>query len=109
MLQPIIILSFNSTSLHYYSSLESYIKIFYHKLLNATNVFLDFGYPNGHQQSYQQGIIKLANNFTCGRTAIMGDIFKFSGPYLYPFVIEYSLIAAAVLFAMWKNIGNGPR
>ena len=69
----------------------------------------DFGYPNGHQQSYQQGIIKLANNFTCGRTAIMGDIFKFSGPYLYPFVIEYSLIATAVLYAMWKNIGNNPR
>ena len=39
----------------------------------------------------------------------MGDIFKFSGPYLYPFVIEYSLIAAAVMFAMWKNIGNNPR
>ena len=36
----------------------------------------------------------------------MGDIFKFSGPYLYPFVIEYSLIAAAVLFAMWRNIGK---
>ena len=79
------------------------------KLAFNRNVFLDFGYPNGHQQSYQQGIIKLANNFTCGRTAIMGDIFKFSGPYLYPFVIEYSLIAAAVLFAMWKNIGNNPR
>jgi uncharacterized integral membrane protein len=75
----------------------------------ALAVLPDFGYRNEHQQSYQQGIIKLANNFTCGRTAIMGDIFKFSGPYLYPFVIEYSLIAAAVMFAMWKNIGNNPR
>ena len=39
----------------------------------------------------------------------MGDIVKYSGPYLFPFVIEYSLIAAAVLFAMWKNIGKNPR
>jgi Otopetrin len=27
----------------------------------------------------------------------MGDIVKYSGPYLFPFVIEYSLIAAAIL------------
>ena len=58
---------------------------------------------------YRQGVIHLANNFTCGRNFIMGDIVKYSGPYLFPFVIEYSLIAAAVLFAMWKNIGKNPR
>lgn len=51
----------------------------------------------------------MADNYTCGRTYIMGDIFKFSGPYLYPFVIEYSLITTAVLFAMWRNIGKNPR
>ena len=55
------------------------------------------------------GVIHLAHNFTCGRTTIMGDILTYTGPYLYPFVIEYSFIAAAVLFAMWKNIGKNPR
>ena len=39
---------------------------------------------------------------------IASYIFKL-GPYLYPFVVEYSFIAAAVLFAMWKNIGKNPR
>jgi hypothetical protein len=39
----------------------------------------------------------------------MGDIGKYTSPYLYPFVIEYSFIAAAVLFAMWYNIGKNPR
>jgi len=53
--------------------------------------------------------IQLADNFTCGRNYIMGDIFKYSGPYLYPFVIEYSLITAAVIYAMWTNIGKNPR
>lgn len=39
----------------------------------------------------------------------MGDIVTMASPYLYPFVVEYSLIAAAVIFAMWSNIGNNPR
>jgi hypothetical protein len=58
---------------------------------------------------YRQGVIHLANNFTCGRNLIMGDIVKYSSPYLFPFVIEYSMIATAVLFAMWRNIGKNPR
>ncbi len=49
------------------------------------------------------------NNYTCGRIPHMGDIVKYTSPYLYPFVIEYSFIAAAVLLAMWKNIGKNPR
>ena len=64
-------------------------------MMNQRN---QFGYP-----------IQLADNFTCGRNYIMGDIFKYSGPYLYPFVIEYSLITAAVIYAMWRNIGKNPR
>ena len=51
----------------------------------------------------------MARNFTCGREAIMGEIVRVTSPYLFPFVIEYSFIAAAVLLAMWKNIGKNPR
>ena len=65
--------------------------------------------PGLDSNPYRQGVIHLANNFTCGRNFIMGDIVKYSGPYLFPFVIEYSLIAAAILFAMWRNIGKNPR
>ncbi|XP_040571544.1 uncharacterized protein [Lepeophtheirus salmonis] len=54
-------------------------------------------------------ILRLANNFTCGRQYIMGNIVQFSAPYLYPFVIQYSMIAASVLFVMWKRIGKSPR
>ncbi len=56
-----------------------------------------------------QGVIHLANNFTCGRHFYMGDIVTYAGPYLYPFVVEFSLIAAAVLYAMWSSIGSNPR
>ena len=72
------------------------------------------GMPNtarGQQQHrlMQQGVINLANNFTCGRNYIMGDIVTLTAPYLYPFVVEYSLIATGVIFAMWRSIGFNPR
>ncbi|KAA0203436.1 hypothetical protein HAZT_HAZT004219, partial [Hyalella azteca] len=48
-------------------------------------------------------------NRSCGRVEIMGSIVSDSAPYLYPFIIEYSLIAACVLFIMWKHIGRSPK
>ncbi|XP_046674205.1 proton channel OtopLc-like isoform X4 [Homalodisca vitripennis] len=51
---------------------------------------------------------------TCGRVNIMGSIVQDSAPYLFPFIIEYSLIGAAVIYVMWRHIGRhasyyGPR
>ena len=37
---------------------------------------------------------------------IMSRLLANSGPFLFPCTIEYSLICAAVLFVMWKNIGE---
>ena len=48
-------------------------------------------------------------NRSCGRVEIMGSIVADSAPYLYPFIVEYSLIAACVLFIMWKHIGRSPK
>ncbi|XP_069998634.1 proton channel OtopLc isoform X5 [Penaeus vannamei] len=48
-------------------------------------------------------------NRTCGRVEIMGSIVSDSAPYLYPFIVEYSLIGASVLYIMWKHIGRNPR
>nr|XP_053646291.1 proton channel OtopLc-like isoform X4 [Cherax quadricarinatus] len=48
-------------------------------------------------------------NRTCERVEIMGSIVSDSAPYLYPFIVEYSLIGAAVLYIMWKHIGRNPR
>lgn len=51
----------------------------------------------------------LDNSSVCGRNPIMGNIVGDSAPYLYPFIIEYSLIGAAVIYVMWKHIGRYPR
>lgn len=50
-----------------------------------------------------------STNMSCGRVDIMGTIVQDSAPYLYPFIIEYSLIGAAVIYVMWKHIGRNPR
>ena len=43
----------------------------------------------------------------CNRTPnIMSKLLTDSGPFLFPCTIEYSLICAAVLFVMWKNISE---
>lgn len=39
----------------------------------------------------------------------MGNIVQQAAPYLFPFIIEYSLIGAAVIYVMWKHIGRHPR
>ncbi|XP_017491820.1 PREDICTED: uncharacterized protein LOC108379958, partial [Rhagoletis zephyria] len=48
------------------------------------------------------------NSTACGRVDIMGTIVYDSAPFLYPFIIEYSLIGAVVLYVMWKHIGRYP-
>lgn len=47
-----------------------------------------------------------SQNSSCGRVNIMGTIVQDSAPYLYPFIIEYSLIGAVVIYVMWKHIGR---
>lgn len=51
----------------------------------------------------------LNSNTSCGRVNIMGTIVQDSAPYLYPFIIEYSLIGAVVIYVMWKHIGRHPK
>lgn len=76
---------------------------------NETEALQDL-YP---QALFQYSNITDVNNSiiaaSCGRVNIMGTIVQDSAPYLYPFIIEYSLIGAAVIYVMWKHIGRNPR
>ncbi|XP_014297368.1 proton channel OtopLc-like isoform X1 [Microplitis demolitor] len=44
--------------------------------------------------------------FECRRTNIMGSLVQDASPFLFPCTIEYSLICAAILYVMWKNIAK---
>lgn len=42
--------------------------------------------------------------YECRRTNIIGSLVQNASPFLFPCTIEYSLICAAILYVMWKNI-----
>ncbi|UYV60266.1 OTOP3 [Cordylochernes scorpioides] len=44
----------------------------------------------------------------CNRVPILGELVNQASPFLYPFLVEYSLIGAVVLYVMWRNVGKDP-
>ncbi|XP_050426440.1 proton channel OtopLc-like [Adelges cooleyi] len=44
--------------------------------------------------------------YECRRTNIIGSLVQNASPFLFPCTIEYSLICAAILYVMWKNINR---
>lgn len=66
-----------------------------------------------HAEAFHSDLVTIApfhlNATSCERVNIMGTIVQDSTPYLYPFIIEYSLIGAAVIYVMWKHIGRYPK
>ena len=57
----------------------------------------------------QQSLWELTSNVSCGRRIFLGDVIMDAAPFLYPFLIEYSLIGAAVLYVIWTRIGLNPK
>ena len=45
-------------------------------------------------------------NICSRKDNIMDKLLKNSSPFLFPCTIEYSLICAAILYIMWKNISE---
>ncbi|XP_066590176.1 proton channel OtopLc-like [Prorops nasuta] len=43
----------------------------------------------------------------CVNTNTLGQLWTSSMPFLYPFIVQFSLIAAAVTFVMGQNVGKG--
>lgn len=44
--------------------------------------------------------------YECRRTNIIGSLVQDASGFLFPCTIEYSLICAAILYVMWKNISK---
>ncbi|KAI9556194.1 hypothetical protein GHT06_018768 [Daphnia sinensis] len=43
----------------------------------------------------------------CKRSDMMGNVVQDASQFLFPCAIEYSLICAAILYVMWKNVSMG--
>uniref|UniRef100_A0A182KGP6 Otopetrin n=1 Tax=Anopheles christyi TaxID=43041 RepID=A0A182KGP6_9DIPT len=78
--------------------------------LDQTYESLDALFPSAFVATSTAAVTTNATTaVSCGRVNIMGTIVQDSAPYLYPFIIEYSLIGAAVIYVMWKHIGRYPK
>ena len=44
----------------------------------------------------------------CKKVDILGNTIENSSVYLFPFIIEFSMIGAHIIYNMWKNVGNHP-
>merc|ERR1712223_1644732 len=93
----------------------------------ASNYFADRNYANLDKSEYvdnlsgvadarsgcnvsmpvsQEHIDYVVSLYSCFNDNTLGKLWTSSTPYLFPFIVEYSLIAAAVTYIMWKNVGN---
>ncbi|XP_060817843.1 proton channel OtopLc isoform X5 [Bombus pascuorum] len=81
-----------------------------HQIFDVNNQTNSSEYWSPNFGAYAEALTdeEIASN-SCGRVNIMGTIVQDAEPYLFPFIIEYSLIGAAVIYVMWKHIGRHPR
>ena len=56
----------------------------------------------------ENGVVGHQTDEICPSIEIIGDTMENASVYLFPFIIEYSIIGSAVLFSMWKHIGKNP-
>ncbi|XP_046141571.1 proton channel OtopLc-like isoform X3 [Osmia bicornis bicornis] len=63
-------------------------------------------YHHGEHLRLPRGLKGPHHMYECRRTNIMGSLVQDASPFLFPCTIEYSLICAAILYVMWKNISK---
>ncbi|KAJ8878269.1 hypothetical protein PR048_018846 [Dryococelus australis] len=68
----------------------------------ASNVSL----VRGYQPVSPQHIAQVISLHECLNTNSLGQLWTSSMPFLYPFIVQFSLIAAAVTFVMGQNVGR---
>lgn len=72
-----------------------------------SNLAVHNHYHHGEQHlRLPRGLKGPHHMFECRRTNIMGSLVQDASPFLFPCTIEYSLICAAILYVMWKNISK---
>ncbi|KAI4462755.1 proton channel otop [Holotrichia oblita] len=63
---------------------------------------------HGHHHIVIRGLKGPHHLYECRRTNIIGSLVQDASPFLFPCTIEYSLICAAILYVMWRNISKLP-
>jgi len=75
---------------------------------SRTNTFIQ-QFKDGCNSSFpvsNQHIGQVISLYACFNDNTLGRLWTSSMPYLFPFIVEYSLIAAAVTYIMWRSVGQ---
>lgn len=59
-----------------------------------------------HIYRTKRGLHRPQELYKCRRANIMGSLLQNAAPFLFPCTIEYSLICAVILYALWKNVSG---
>ncbi|XP_069191181.1 proton channel OtopLc [Procambarus clarkii] len=59
--------------------------------------------PAGEVPQQAEQVLRL---YSCFQNNTLGRLWTDAQPYLFPFLVQYSLIAAAVTYIMWCNVGK---
>lgn len=79
------------------------------ELKNSSYLVVSGGSPANSSRGSNGSVLQLNESLSaCQQDSIMGSILQNASPYLYPFIVEYSLTAAAFLYIMW-SFGIGKR
>lgn len=77
--------------------------------VNSSYLVVSGGSPANSSRGSNGSVLQLNESLSvCQQDSIMGSILQNASPYLYPFIVEYSLTAAAFLYIMW-SFGIGKR
>lgn len=97
-----ILLKETLTTLHFSESSSSHATL--EELILPLKNDLKHSSNNRSTTSINVQFLNVSN--PCMKDNIMGTILSDVSPFLYPFIVEYSLIAAAFLYIMWSSIGR---
>ena len=61
------------------------------------------------RQRFGGNNLTIDETLDCEKVDILGDTIENSAVYLFPFIIEFSMIGAHIIYNMWKNVGNRPK
>lgn len=75
-------------------------------LIYAGNKVVVTALEEVHHQRVARGLKGPHNIFECRRSNILGTLVQDASPFLFPCTIEYSLICAAILYVMWRNLNR---
>ncbi|XP_071527937.1 LOW QUALITY PROTEIN: uncharacterized protein [Panulirus ornatus] len=69
-------------------------------------VWIEDTYATGSLVEIPEQAEQVLRLYTCFQNNTLGRLWTDAQPYLFPFLVQYSLIAAAVTYIMWRNVGK---